>query len=107
MVQIENVITICTLIISISTIINLVILFYGKFKAPENEQNKRIENLETELSEMKTFTDNDFKKLTQIEESTRVTQKTLLSILDHLISGNDIALLKETRRDLNLHLVER
>lgn len=107
MSHIDDVITICTLVISISTVINLIAVFYGKIKAPENKQNQRISALEKQIVDIESHTDRDFKKLTEIEKSSKVTQKTLLSILDHLISGNDIDLLKQTRRDLDSHLVER
>ena len=76
-------------------------------KAPNAEQDKRLEKLEKHMAEVDTFLENDNKRLDGIDESTRVTQRALLALLAHGIDGNHQNQMEEAKKELELHLIKK
>ena len=68
------------------------------FKAPNAEQDKRLEYLENHMKEVDTFLANDKERLDSIDESTRVTQRALLALLAHGIDGNHQKQMEEAKK---------
>ena len=77
------------------------------FKAPNAEQDKRLEYLEKHMKEVDTFLANDKERLDSIDESTRVTQRALLALLAHGIDGNHQKQMEEAKQELELHLIKK
>ena len=77
------------------------------FKAPNAEQDKRLEYLENHMKEVDTFLANDKARLDSIDESTRVTQRALLALLAHGIDGNHQKQMEEAKQELELHLIKK
>ena len=77
------------------------------FKAPNAEQDKRLEYLERHMKEVDTFLANDKERLDSIDESTRVTQRALLALLAHGIDGNHQKQMEEAKQELELHLIKK
>lgn len=76
-------------------------------KAPNAEQDKRLEDLEKHMAEVDAFLDADKKHLEGIDESTRVTQRALLALLAHGIDGNHQSQMEDAKKELELHLIKK
>ena len=76
-------------------------------KAPNAEQDKRLEILEKHMKEVDSFLETDKSRLDNIDESTRVTQRALLALLAHGIDGNHQKQMEEAKEELELHLIKK
>jgi septal ring factor EnvC (AmiA/AmiB activator) len=76
-------------------------------KAPNEQQNRRIEQLEAKLEAVEKKLENDKKHLDSIDASNRVTQVALLALLDHGIDGNNIDQMQHAKEELQTHLINR
>ena len=77
------------------------------FKAPNAEQDKRLERLETHMQEVDRFLATDKERLDSIDDSTRVTQRALLALLAHGIDGNHQKQMEDAKTELELHLIKK
>jgi len=110
--------SICAAIVTILTAINAINAFIerlqAKRKKPEDDQNARIENIEKLLAaynkkfeEYDYFLKNDNRRLTAIEESIKIDRRGFLALIKHAIDGNDIELLKESRKEMEEYLLNK
>lgn len=76
-------------------------------KAPNQEQNDRLDHLEEWQSDVDRKLNNDNKRLEAIENSDRVTQRALLALLSHGIDGNNTKQMQDARDELQSHLINR
>jgi Na+-transporting methylmalonyl-CoA/oxaloacetate decarboxylase gamma subunit len=76
-------------------------------KAPNDEQNNRLDNLETQVKKHDNLLDEDNDRLKNIEQGNRVTQRALLGLLDHGIDGNSIERMQKSRKELENYLIEK
>ncbi len=76
-------------------------------KAPNAEQDKRLEILEKHMQEVDSFLETDKSRLDNIDESTRVTQRALLALLAHGIDGNHQKQMEEAKEELEIHLIKK
>lgn len=76
-------------------------------KAPNNEQDKRLDELEKwrqEVDRQLAAGDRHFRTL---DDDSRVTQLALLALLDHGIDGNNIKQMQHAKEELQNHLINR
>lgn len=108
--------SICAGIVAILTALNLINSYLDKWRAkkkqPEMDQNERIDKIEKLLveydkkfKEYDHFLSNDNKRISNLEESSKIDRKGLLALIKHAIDGNDIISLKEARKDLEEYLI--
>lgn len=76
-------------------------------RAPEQNQNKRLSDVEAELEKHRTFLANDKARLEAIEEGNRVSMRAQLALLSHSLDGNDVEALKESKKELQEYLIKR
>ena len=76
-------------------------------KAPNLQQNQRLEALEEWRKGVDSKLDNDKRHLDAIDESNRVTQVALLALLDHGIDGNNTKQMQHAKEELQNHLINR
>ena len=76
-------------------------------KAPNDEQNKRLDDLEAWKREVDGKLNNDNTRLERIEEGNRVVQRGVLALLDHGLDGNNIKQMQDAKDDLQNHLINR
>lgn len=76
-------------------------------KAPNVEQDKRLDNVEKHLEEVDAFLTLDKKRLDSLDEGNRATQRALLALLDHGIDGNNIKQMQDAKEGLQNHLINR
>lgn len=50
--------------------------------------------------------DNDNKRLTSLEKSNNMLCKSMLAMLDHFITGNNIEKLKQTKKEMQEYLID-
>lgn len=105
---------ICGAIVTISAAIGVIAKVIEKARAPEKEQNERLDAHEKRLNahdeiieKFKEYFDNDDRRFKEIERSNKITQSALLALLKHSISGEDVASLKEAERNLEEYLIEK
>lgn len=76
-------------------------------KAPNVQQNERLDRLEEWQKEVNKKLDQDRERFDVIDSGTRVTQRALLALLDHGIDGNNIKQMQDAKEELQNHLINR
>lgn len=109
-----TIIAIAGAIVSISAAVSVILKFVERARAPEAEQNKRIEMLEQRqeeftqiLNDHKRYLETDKRRLDNIEYGNEATNEALLALLKHAINGDDVESLKEAQKKLEGYLVTR
>jgi hypothetical protein len=80
---------------------------YKAAKAPNDQQNKRLDALEEWKRDVDRKLLNDNAHLNAIDEGTRVTQRALIALLEHGIDGNNIKQMQDAKSELQNHLINR
>ena len=76
-------------------------------KAPNTQQNERLDKLERHMEEVDTYLARDKERLNNIEDGNRATQRAILAMLDHGIDGNNIKQMQDAKEALQNHLINR
>ena len=76
-------------------------------KAPNDRQDKRLDDLEAWRREVEGKLDNDNDRLESLDEGSRVTQRAILALLDHGLDGNNIEQMQHAKEELQNHLINR
>lgn len=102
-----KVLIVCSAIITISSAATAVIMWISKARAPSVKMNERVTNIENRLVKIEQHLDNDNQRLKEQEEANRITQQSLLAIMNYLINGGeaDKAKLVATRDKLQEYLI--
>ena len=95
------------LIILCSTVITLMVTLGKTAQKPNQVQDDRLASLEKWRDAVEQRLENASSHFDKLDEGNRVTQKALLAILGHDISGNNEAELKDAQRELNDYLVKQ
>lgn len=74
-------------------------------KAPNEEQNKRLDALEKWRDEVDGKLANDKKQLDDIQDGLRAIYQGQLALLDHGLEGNNMAQMEEAKKVLQRHLI--
>lgn len=105
---------ICAAIVTISAAIGVIIKAIDKARAPEAEQNNRLDNIDRRLDDIdktiatfREYFTNDDNRFKAIEKSNKITQTALLALLKHSLNGNDINALKEAEKSLEEYLIDK
>lgn len=105
---------ICAAIVTISAAIGVILKAVDKARAPEEEQNKRLDNIDKRLdnidetiAKFKEYFTNDDNRFKMIEKSNKVTQTALLALLKHSLNGNDVDALKTAEKSLEEYLIDK
>ena len=108
------VLALCGAIVTISAAIGVVVKAIDKAKAPEAEQNKRLDEhdrrlnaLDEVIERFKEYFDYDDRRFKAIEKSNKITQSALLALLKHSLNGNDTESLKEAEKSLEEYLIDK
>lgn len=104
----------CTTIVTISAAIGVIVKAIDKARAPEKEQNNRLDTIDRRLDEIdktiatfREYFTNDDNRFKAIEKSNKVTQTALLALLKFSLNGNDKESLKEAEKSLEEYLVNK
>jgi ABC-type Fe3+-citrate transport system substrate-binding protein len=108
------ILAVCGAIVTISAAIGVIAKVLDKARAPEKEQNKRLDEHEKRLNahdeiieRFKEYFDNDDRRFKEIEKSNKVTQSALLALLKYSLNGNDTDSLKKAEESLESYLIDK
>lgn len=108
------ILSICGTIVTISAAIGVIVKALDKARAPEREQNKRLDDHDKRLGALeeiavkfREYFDNDDRRFKEIEKSNKVTQAALLALLKFSLNGNDKESLKNAEKSLEEYLIEK
>lgn len=76
-------------------------------KAPNEEQDRRLSDLEEWQRGVDGKLNRDNDRLSVIEEGNRATQRALLALLDHGLDGNNIKQMQDSKTELTNLLINR
>ena len=76
-------------------------------KAPNVQQDQRIEELEGRMEEVEAKLGKDKQALANIQEGNHAMYRALLALLDHGIDGNNIKQMQDAKTELQEHLINR
>lgn len=76
-------------------------------KAPNDEQDRRIANVEKDVENIKTFLDTDNKRLMALEKGNGVWMRGMLALLGHGLDGNNQKEMESARKELEEYLIHR
>ena len=99
--------TIAGVCAGIATITGFIVALVKRWKAPEVEQNRRIETLEKKVEELEKRLGDGNNRFERIEETNIAILSTLRALLKHAINGNDIKALKEADKELDNFLITK
>ena len=74
-------------------------------KAPNDEQNSRLDALEKWREEVDGKLRNDHDELNTIHEDNRAIFQALLALLDHGIDGNNVKQMEDAKKGLQANLI--
>lgn len=76
-------------------------------KAPNAEQNKRLDEHDRKFDEIDRKLANDLERFGDIEDGNCVTQRAILALLGHGIDGNNIDQMQHAKDELQNYLINR
>lgn len=76
-------------------------------KAPNDQQNARLDALERWRKEVDGKLAHDHDRFEDLSQGERVTQRALLALLGHGIDGNNLEQMETARTELQNHLINR
>lgn len=94
-------------IVLLANAVEKIIKAWKAAKAPTDQLNTRITNLEQWRLEVDRKLNSDNDHLIAIDNDNRITQRALLALLDHGIDGNNISQMQHAKEELQDHLINR
>lgn len=76
-------------------------------KAPNDEQDRRITNVENDVKDIKGFLANDNTRLNSLEKGNGVWMRGMLALLGHGLDGNNQKEMESARKELEEYLINR
>lgn len=91
---------VCTAVCTVATTINVILMFIGKIKAPNAEQNRRILALETRCDKYDEYFKQDKNRMNGIELEVVVLTKGMFALLSNAVDGTDTDRCKQAKIEL-------
>lgn len=76
-------------------------------KAPNDQQNERLDAAEKDIESIKGFLAQDKKRLDALDIGNRVTQRALIALLGHGLDGNNQKQMQDAKAELESYLINR
>ena len=99
--------TIAGVCAGIATITGFIVALVKRWKAPEVEQNRRIEALEKKVEELEKERKIDNTELAEIKKTDKVILKCLQALLAESLGGNATEALNEAKKELDNYFLEK
>lgn len=94
-------------IVVIEAVVLIIFKLVSKVKAPEAEQNKRIEALEKKVEELEKGRKSDNDEFGEIKKTNKVILKCLQALLAESLGGNAAEALNEAKKELDNYFLEK
>ena len=91
----------------IATIVGFIVAAVKRWKAPEVEQNRRIEVLEKKVEELEKGRKSDNDEFGEIKKTNKVILKCLQALLAESLGGNATEALNEAKKELDNYFLEK
>lgn len=98
---------ICSYIITIGGAAGVIYSAYKHAKKPKDNIEERLSVNEKEIEEIKRKLDNDYASIQDIKDDMNLLMRSVFSLIENKITGNNIDGLKKTRDDLIHALTEK
>lgn len=98
---------ICSYIITIGGAIGVIYAAYKHAKKPKDDIEDRLTLDEKEIEEIKRKLDNDYSSIQNIQDDMNLLMRSVFSLIENKITGNNIEGLKKTRDELIHALTEK
>lgn len=95
------------LVVLVASVVTLAITVGKTANKPNKTQNDRLDSLEAWKDKVDERLETGNLHFDSIDESNRITQRSLLAIMSHELNGNDIAKLQKAKDDLENYLTEK
>lgn len=94
-------------LVLIANAVEKIVKAWKAAKAPNDRQDKRLDDLEKRMDGVEHKLTNDNTRLERIEEGNRVVQRGVLALLGHGLDGNNVKQMQDAKDDLQNHLINR
>lgn len=102
-----TVLAVASAVVLLSNAAEKIVKAWKVAKAPNDQQNERLDALEEWRKTVDGKLNKDNERLSSIEEGNRATARALLALLDHGIDGNNIKQMQDAKELLQDHLINR
>lgn len=82
-------------------------VIWRTIRAPDAAQDDRLANLESDVSKIKGYLENDKRRLDTLSEGDKVTKHAILALLGHGIDGNNVDEMISSKHELEKYLINR
>ena len=104
---IDSILTWLQLIITVGAVVTLFMTVSKAAQRPNQTQDDRLDDHDRRLKDIEERLDVGNRHFAQVDEGERVTQKALLALMSHAISGNDVNKLKDAKDSLEAYLLDK
>lgn len=101
------IISICAGLSAVSGAIAIIVTGVRKMKAPEQEQNRRIAELERKVAAHDRMFDNDKQEFEELKKEQKIVLQSLLALLAHGVDGNEIHKMEKAKDELERYLLNK
>ena len=98
---------ICGAIITILTVWNMVESRVKSIKEPTQTLSSRVAVIESKIEEYEQRFKRDKEKIEEIEKGNRITQRSLLALLNHDLIGDNVEEMTDVKKELENYLINR
>ena len=96
----RTIVSICSGIGTIGAAAGVLCTVYSHAKKPQQDIEKRVGAIETDIKDIKEKLDNDYSNIKQNREDTQLLMRSMFNLIENKITGNNVEGLKKTRDDL-------
>lgn len=98
---------ICGAIITVLTVWNMVESRVKSIKEPTQTLSSRVAVIESKIEEYEQRFKRDKEKIEEIEKGNRITQRSLLALLNHDLIGDNVEEMTDVKKELENYLINR
>ena len=102
-ITVESVLWFCGAIVAIGGATAVI----SRWALPFRKLKERVESLENELTDLKSYQNADHKELQKIETGTEKICKCVLAITDHELTGNSVDKLRQAKDEMQDFFIEK
>ncbi len=98
---------ICGAIITVLTVWNMVESRVKSIKEPTQTLSSRVAVIESKIEEYEQRFKRDKERIEEIERGNRITQRSLLALLNHDLIGDNVEEMTDVKKELENYLINR
>lgn len=98
---------ICSYVITIGGAVGVIYAGYKHAKKPKDDVEDRLTSIENDVKEIKKKLQSDYDSINQNRDDMNLLMRSMFSLIENKITGNNVDGLKKTRDDLIAALTEK